>query len=211
MENEVVSYLRCANPECKNPVPSKARKYCTDKCLKRAMTLRNMDAYKNVYKDLDGWAGGPRGLTKVESSIKHDETYIIGDGRFAVDDYHVDPDIFAIAEANHEKYVRDRNEHEARVVLAGLEAFTKEYNKHHEVSYASQQNKKRQAKLTKDQKKAIEIKQKQYFQDNREKINRRSRERYAKNPSKYKEYSKKYYETKKEIIAQARKIRSERS
>ena len=59
MENEVVSYLRCANPECKNPVPSKARRYCTDKCLKRAMTLRNMDAYKNVYKDLDGWAGGP--------------------------------------------------------------------------------------------------------------------------------------------------------
>ena len=77
--------------------------------------------------------------------------------------------------------------------------------------HASQQNKKRRAKLTKDQKKAIEIKQKQYFQDNREKINRRARERYAKNPSKYKEYSKKYYETKKEIIAQARKIRSERS
>jgi len=211
MENEVVSYLRCANPECKNPVPNKARKFCTDECRTRAYTLRNMSEYKNIYRDLDGWAGGPRGLTTVPSSIKHDESYVMGDGRFSVDDYHVDPDIFAIAEANHEKYILDRNEYEARVVLDGLQIFQEEYNKHHDVTYASEKAKKREARLTEEDKAIRAIKNKKYLEENRERLNKRARERYAKNPSKYREYNKKYYERKKEIVAEARKIRSERS
>ena len=211
MENEVVSYLRCANPECKNPVPNKARKFCNDKCRIRSNTLRNMSEYKQVYKDFDGWAGGPRGLGTVESSIKKDESYVIGDGRFSVDDYPIDPEIFAIAEANHEKYVLDRNEYEARVVLDGLQIFQQEYNKHHEKSYASEHSAKREARLTEEDKAIRAIKNKKYNQLNKEKINKRARKRYAKNPDKYREYYRKYYESKKEIIAQARKIRSERS
>ena len=211
MENEVVSYLRCANPECKNPVPNKARKFCNDKCRIRTNTLKNMSEYKQVYKDFDGWAGGPRGLTTVESSIKKDESYVIGDGRFSVDDYPIDPEIFAIAEANHEKYVLARNEYEARVVIDGLTIFQQEYNKHHEKSYASEQTKKREASLTEEDKAIRAIKNRKYQKENKEKVNKRARERYANNPEKYKEYSRKYYESKKEIIAQARKIRAERS
>ncbi len=210
MENEVVSYLRCAYPKCKKPVPNKARKFCNDKCRIKSNTLRNMSEYKDVYKPL-GSAGGPRGLTKVESSIKKDESYIIGDGYFAVDDYPVDPDIFAIAEANHEQYVLDRNEHEARVVIDGLMIFQEEYNKHHEKSYASEQTKKREASLTEDDKAIRSIQQRKYYKQNKEKLNAKQREKYAKNPDKYREYYRKYYESKKEIIAQARKIRSERS
>ena len=115
MENEVVSYLRCACPKCKKPVPSKARKYCSDKCLKKAMTLRNMEAYRGVYSEF-GENSGPRSMIS-ESSIRKNETHVTGNGEFAVDDYPVDPDIFAIAEANHEQYVLDRNEYEARVVI----------------------------------------------------------------------------------------------
>ena len=211
MENEVVSYLRCANPECKNPVPNKARKFCTDKCRIRSYTLRNMSDYKEVYRELDGWGGGPRGLGTVEGSIKRDESYVLGDGRFSVDDYPIDPEIFAIAEANHEKYVLARNEYEARVVLDGLQIFQEEYNKHHDVTYAREKSRKREARLTEEEKAIRAIKNKKYLEENREKVNKRARERYANNREKYKEYNRKYYERKKEIIAEARKIRSERS
>ena len=142
-KKEKVTYLRCALPKCDNPLTGKQRKFCSRKCLIKSNCL----ARKDVYKDLDGWAGGPRGLTTVESSIKYDETHVTGNGRFAVDDYHVDPDIFAIAEANHEQYVQDRNEHEAKVVIAGLEAFVEEYNKHHDVSYETLRSKKYLANL----------------------------------------------------------------
>lgn len=209
MENEVVSYLRCACPKCKNPVTSKARKYCSDKCLKKAMTLRNMETYKSVYSGF-GENSGPRSMVS-ESSIKKNESYIIGDGHFAVDDYPVDPDIFAIAEANHEQYVLDRNEYEARVVIDGLMIFQEEYNKHHKVSYAREQAKKREANLTEDQRIGRSVQSKQYQKENREKISAKQRERYAADIEKHREYSRKYYENKKEIIAEARKIRSKRS
>ena len=209
MENEVVSYLRCACPKCKKPVTSKARKYCSDKCLKKAMTLRNMETYKNVYSEF-GENSGPRSMVS-QSSIKKNESYIIGDGHFAVDDYPVDPDIFAIAEANHEQYVLDRNEYEARVVIDGLTIFQEEYNKHHEKNYASEQTKKREASLTEEDKAIRSIQQRNYYKQNKEKLNAKQRERYAADIEKYREYSRKYYENKKEIIAEARKIRSKRS
>ena len=170
-KKEKVTYLRCALPKCDNPLTGKQRKFCSRKCLIKANCL----ARKDVYKDLDGWAGGPRGLTTVENSIKHDETHVTGNGRFVVDDYHVDPDIFAIAEANHEQYVRDRNEHEAKVVIAGLEAFIEEYDKHHDESYQTLQSKKYNANLTEDQKVAIRKKNKKYAMKNKEKINERQK------------------------------------
>ena len=192
-KKEKVTYLRCALPKCDNPLTGKQRKFCSRKCLIKANCL----ARKDVYKDLDGWAGGPRGLTKVENSIKHDETYVTGDGRFAVDDYHVDPDIFAIAEANHEQYVQDRNEHEAKVVIAGLEAFVEEYNKHHDVSYETLRSKKYLANLTEDQKVGMRNKNKKYVMENKNKINKRAKEKYRTNKEVRKKraaYSKKYYE-----------------
>ena len=176
MENEVVSYLRCAYPKCKKPVQSKARKYCSEKCLKKAMTLRNMELYRNVYSEF-GENSGPRSMIS-ESSIRKEESYIIGDGRFAVDDYPVDPDIFAIAEANHEQYVLDRNEYEARVVIDGLMIFQEEYNKHHEKSYASEQTKKREASLTEEDKAIRAIKNRKYQQKNKEKISAKQKARY---------------------------------
>tara|TARA_R100001460_G_scaffold20889_2_gene42915 strand:+ start:9222 stop:9872 length:651 start_codon:yes stop_codon:yes gene_type:complete len=192
-KKEKVTYLRCALPKCDNPLTGKQRKFCSRKCLIKANCL----ARKDVYKDLDGWAGGPRGLTTVESSIKYDETHVTGNGRFAVDDYHVDPDIFAIAEANHEQYVQDRNEHEAKVVIAGLEAFVEEYNKHHDVSYETLRSKKYLANLTEDQKVGMRNKNKKYVMENKNKINKRAKEKYRTNKEVRKKraaYSKKYYE-----------------
>ena len=224
MENEVVSYLRCACPKCKKPVASKARKYCSDKCLKKAMTLRNMEAYRGVYSEF-GENSGPRSMIS-ESSIRKNETHVTGNGEFVVDDYPVDPDIFAIAEANHEQYVLDRNEYEARVVIDGLTIFQEEYDKNHDVSYSSEQTKKHEANLTEEDKAIRAIKNRKYQQENKERISKQARERYRANPEKYrkihrdyyhknknkiKEYSRKYYENKKEIIAEARKIRSKRS
>ena len=191
--SEKVSYLRCSRPGCDNPLAGKQRKFCSRKCLIKANCL----ARKDVYKDLDGWAGGPRGLTKVENSIKHDETYVTGDGRFAVDDYHVDPDIFAIAEANHEQYIRDRNEHEAKVVIAGLEAFIEEYDKHHNESYQTLQSRKYNANLTEDQKVGIRNKSTKYARKNKDKINKRAKEKYRTNKVERKKravYAKKYYD-----------------
>jgi len=209
MENEVVSYLRCACPKCKKPVASKARKYCSDKCLKKAMTLRNMEAYRGVYSEF-GENSGPRSMIS-ESSIRKNETHVTGNGEFVVDDYPVDPDIFAIAEANHEQYVLDRNEYEARVVIDGLTIFQEEYDKNHDVSYASEQSKKHEASLTEEDKAIRSIQQRNYYKQNKEKLNAKQRERYAADIEKYREYSRKYYENKKEIIAEARKIRSKRS
>ena len=191
-KKEKVTYLRCALPKCDNPLTGKKRKYCSRKCLIKANCLDR----KDIYKELD-CSGGPRGFTTVENSIKHDETHVTGNGRFVVDDYHVDPDIFAIAEANHERYVQDRNEHEARVVIAGLEAFVEEYDKHHDESYASQQSKKYLANLTEDQKVSIRVKNTKYMQKNKEKINERQKKKYRTNKEARKRraaYSKKYYQ-----------------
>lgn len=192
-KKEKVTYLRCALPKCDNPLTGKQRKFCSRKCLIKANCL----ARKDVYKEVEGCKGGPRGLTKVPSSIKHDETHVTGNGRFVVDDYHVDPDIFAIAEANHEQYVRDRNEHEAKVVIAGLEAFIEEYDKHHDKSYASHQSKKYLANLTEDQKVGMRVKNTKYARKNKDKINARQKEKYRINKEARKRrlaYSKKYYQ-----------------
>mgnify|MGYP003132556390 FL=1 len=188
-KKEKVTYLRCSLPKCDNPLTGKQRKFCSRKCLIKA----NCIARKGIYKDLDGWAGGPRGIGTVESSIKKDESYVIGDGRFSVDDYPVDPDIFAIAEANHEKYILDRNEYEARVVIDGLTIFQEEYNKHHDVTYQMEQAKKREAKLTEDQKKSRSIRNTIYQIKNKEKINARQRAKHKANPEKRRAYARKYY------------------
>jgi len=195
-KKEKVTYLRCSLVSCDNPLTGQQRKFCSRKCLIKSNCLDR----KGIYKDLDGWAGGPRGIGTVESSIKKDESYIIGDGRFAVDDYPIDPDIFAIAEANHEQYVLDRNEYEARVVIDGLSIFQEEYNKHHDVSYQSEQTKKREASLTEDEKKTRSIKNKIYQIKNKEKISRRARERYKANPEKYRKIHRDYYHKNKDKL-----------
>jgi len=187
-KKEKVTYLRCSLPKCDNPLTGKQRKFCSRKCLIKSTCSER----KGIYKDLDGWAGGPRGLTVVPSSIKHDETHVTTNN-YAVDDYHVDPDIFAIAEANHEKYVLDRNEYEARVVIDGLTIFQEEYNKHHDVSYQSEQAKKREANLTEDEKKFRNIKQKRYYADNKEKLNKHTRKSYKAHAEKRRAYARKYY------------------
>ena len=191
MENEVVSYLRCACPKCKKPVASKARKYCSDKCLKKAMTLRNMEAYRGVYSEF-GENSGPRSMVS-ESSIRKNETHVTGNGEFVVDDYPVDPDIFAIAEANHEQYVLDRNEYEARVVIDGLEVFIKEYNKHHETNYATEQSKKQEANLTEDQRVGRSVKAKEYQEKNKERIRAKQKANYYANLEKYRKKHRDYY------------------
>jgi hypothetical protein len=205
MENEVVSYLRCSLPKCSNPLTGQQRKFCSKKCQVKSYCSQN----KAVYSALEGY-GGPRALTS-QSSIKKNESYIIGNGEFAVDDYPVDPDIFAIAEANHEKYVLDRNEYEARVVIDGLNIFKEAYNENHDTKFDTIQARKYQANLTEDQKKGRIIRSRKYYKENSEKINEKRKEKYAADKEKYREYAKKHYESKKEIIAQAREIRSERS
>lgn len=162
-------------------------------CSKACSREHRYEELKGVYEPLDGWAGGPRGLTKVESSIKKKESYVLGDGRFSVDDYPIDPDIFAIAEANHEQYVLDRNEYEARVVIDGLTIFQEEYDKHHEISYASEQAKKREANLTEDQKLGIAIQSKQYQKENKERIRAKQKANYYANPEKYRKKHREYY------------------
>ena len=186
-KKEKVTYLRCSLPKCDNPLVGQQRKYCSRKCLIKSNCLSR----KEVYKPLDSKAG-PRRLIS-ESSIKKNESYVLGDGRFAIDDYSVDPDIFAIAEANHEKYILDRNEYEARVVIDGLEIFVKEYNKHHDVSYANEQSKKQEANLTEDQKIGRNIAQKNRYANNKEKLIKKQRENYKINVKKRREYAKKYY------------------
>tara|TARA_R110002020_G_scaffold201152_6_gene403677 strand:+ start:22 stop:654 length:633 start_codon:yes stop_codon:yes gene_type:complete len=210
MENEVVSYLRCACPGCEKPLSGQRTKYCSQKCQEKMSSILRSKECKGVYKSLDGWAGGPRGLIS-ESSIKKNESFVGGQDRFVVDDYPVDPDIFAIAEANHEKYILDRNEYEARVVIDGLDIFVKEYNKNHKKSYANVQSIKNEAKLTEDQRVGRNARSREYYAKNKELLARRQKEKYAANKERYREYSRKYYENKKEIIAEARKIRSERS
>jgi len=172
-------------------VASKARKYCSDKCLKKAMTLRNMEAYRGVYSEF-GENSGPRSMVS-ESSIRKNETHVTGNGEFVVDDYPVDPDIFAIAEANHEQYVLDRNEYEARVVIDGLEVFIKEYNKHHDVSYETVQSKKHEANLTEDQRVGRSVKAKEYQEKNKERIRAKQKANYYANLEKYRKKHRDYY------------------
>ena len=185
--------LVCTAVSCENELTGQQRKYCSKECRVKVMVKKANKERKGVYRNLDGWAGGPRGLTVVESSIKKNESYVLGDGRFVVDDYHVDPDIFAIAEANHEQYVRDRNEYENRVVFDGLEIFVKEYNKNHDVSYQNEQSKKHEANLTEDQKVGRNNSQRKYYSKNKTKLRKRSIEKYHANREQYRKYSREYY------------------
>ena len=165
---ERVSYLRCSAPKCDNPLSGQKTKFCSLECSKKVSSLRRSEEYKAVYAPMGGWAGGPRGLVS-ESSVKKDESFVGNVDRFAIDDYGIDPEIFAIAEANHEKYLRDRGEYEARVVYDGLQVFQEEFKKHHEVSYAARQYHKK-----KDEEE-FQIRnrsqQRIYYAKNKEKIN----------------------------------------
>tara|TARA_R110002012_G_scaffold294538_1_gene490730 strand:+ start:459 stop:1184 length:726 start_codon:yes stop_codon:yes gene_type:complete len=192
--------LVCTAVSCENELTGQQRKYCSEKCRAIVMSAKACKERKGVYRKLDGWAGGPRGLTVVESSIKKNESYVLGDGRFVVDDYHVDPDIFAIAEANHEQYIRDRNEHEAKVVIAGLEAFVEEYDKHHDVSYGTEQSKKQEANLTEDQRVGRAAKAKIYQEENKERIRAKQKANYYANLEKYRKIHRDYYHRNKHEI-----------
>ena len=197
--------LVCTAVSCENELTGQQRKYCSEECRQKVMVKRACKERKGVYRNLDGWAGGPRGLTKVKSSIKKNESYVLGDGRFVIDDYSVDPDIFAIAEANHEQYVLDRNEYENRVVFDGLEIFVKEYNKNHDVSYQNEQSKKQEDNLTKDQKVGRAVKAKLYQEENKERIRAKQKERYAADPEKYRKIHNDYYHKNKDRINEAHK------
>ena len=190
-EDSQLEPMLCSRVSCENPLTGQQRKYCSEECRQKVMAKKACKERKGVYSAL-GENSGPRSMIS-KSSIRKDETHVTGNGEFVVDDYHVDPDIFAIAEANHEQYVLDRNEYEARVVIDGLSIFQKEYNKHHDVSYQSEQAKKQEANLTEDQKKIRSIKNKIYQIKNKEKISRRARKRYRANPEKYRKIHRDYY------------------
>ena len=92
--------LLCALDTCTEPVTGNQEKYCSKKCCETANYKRINKLNKGVHKNISK-KFSPRRIVS-ESSIKHNETHV-SITNFAVDDYHVDPDIYAIAEANHEK------------------------------------------------------------------------------------------------------------
>jgi len=131
-KKDKVTYLRCSLPGCDNPLVGQQRKFCSRKCTMKNNCLDR----KGIYKKLDS-LGGPRSLSKVESSIKKDETYVMGDGRFTMDDIPIDNDIWEAVELRDEQHRLDCIEHENKRVMAGFEEFVKSYNEHHDVSYAT--------------------------------------------------------------------------
>ena len=183
--------LLCALDTCTEPVTGNQEKYCSKKCCETANYKHQNKLNKGVHKTLSG-KYLPRKMVS-ESSIKHDETWVTGNGRFAVDDYHVDPDIYAIAEANHEKYILDRNEYEARVVIEGLKIFKESYNEHHDIKYEKIASDKVRAKYTEDHKIYIKNRNRKYWRKNKKKILAKQRARYRANPDKYNKIRKKYY------------------
>ena len=186
--------LLCALDTCTEPVTGNQEKYCSVKCRNKAGAKRHGKDYKGVHKNLSGKYSPRRVISK--SSIKHDETWVTGNGRFAVDDYHVDPDIYAIAEANHEKYILDRNEYEARVVIEGLKVFKEAYNEHHDIKYEKIISDKIRANETEDQRIHRSNVNAEWARKNRKKVNASARARYKANPEKYKQYNNKYYHEK---------------
>tara|TARA_R100001163_G_C5014416_1_gene159260 strand:+ start:292 stop:954 length:663 start_codon:yes stop_codon:yes gene_type:complete len=183
--------LLCALDTCTEPVTGNQEKYCSKKCCETANYKHQNKLNKGVHKTLSG-KYSPRRMVS-ESSIKHDETWVVGDGRFVVEDHYVDPDIYAIAEANHEKYILDRNEYEARVVIDGLQIFKEEYNKHHDIKYEKIASDKVRAKYTEDHKIYIKNRNRKYWRKNKKKILAKQRARYRANPDKYNKIRKKYY------------------
>jgi len=175
--------LICTLVSCENELTGQQRKFCSKECRLKCVQIKQLKEYKKVYASLDGWAGGPRGLIS-ESSIKKNESFVMGDGRFVIDDYRVDPDIFAIAEANHEKYILDRNEHENRVVFDGLKELKLSYDENHDIPYATIATNKYMNNLSQQEKEdRVYIQRertKKYYDKNRDKLIMRSREYYAK-------------------------------
>ena len=183
--------LLCALDTCTEPVTGNQEKYCSKKCCETANYKHQNKLNKGVHKTLSG-KYLPRKMVS-ESSIKHDETWVVGDGRFVVEDHYVDPDIYAIAEANHEKYLLDRNEYEARVVIDGLKIFKESYNEHHDIKYEKIASDKVRAKYTEDHKIYIKNRNRKYWRKNKKKILAKQRARYRANPDKYNKIRKKYY------------------
>ena len=182
--------LLCALDTCTEPVTGNQEKYCSKKCCETANYKRINKLNKGVHKNISK-KFSPRRIVS-ESSIKHNETHV-SITNFAVDDYHVDPDIYAIAEANHEKYILDRNEYEARVVIEGLKIFKESYNEHHDIKYEKVISDKIRANETEDQKIHRRNVNNEYARKNKEKIRARARARYRANPEKYNKQRKKYY------------------
>ena len=191
--NKQLKSVLCAIPKCQNLVEGNQEKYCSKKCLIKSNINRAKKVHKSVYKNL---GNGPRNMISA-SSIKHSET-LVSVNNYAVDDYHVDPDIFAIAEANHEKYVLERNEYEAAVVIDGLQIFKEEHDKNHKISYSLQLARKRQKNLNEDMKVHQRNVNAEWQRNNREKVNAAQRARYMANPEKYRNRSKKYYNYRKQ-------------
>ena len=183
--------LLCALDTCTEPVTGNQEKYCSKKCCETANYKHQNKLNKGVHKTLSG-KYSPRKMIS-ESSIKHDESWVTGGGRFVIDDHYVDPDIYAIAEANHEKYILDRNEYEARVVIEGLKIFKESYNEHHDIKYEKVISDKIRANETEDQKIHRRNVNNEYARKNKEKIRARARARYRANPEKYNKQRKKYY------------------
>ena len=183
--------LLCALDTCTEPVTGNQEKYCSKKCCETANYKHQNKLNKGIHKTLSG-KYLPRKMVS-ESSIKHDETWVVGDGRFVVEDHYVDPDIYAIAEANHEKYILDRNEYEARVVIEGLKIFKESYNEHHDIKYEKIASDKVRAKYTEDHKIYIKNRNRKYWRKNKKKILAKQRARYRANPDKYNKIRKKYY------------------
>ena len=189
-KDKQVKPLLCALDTCTEPVTGNQEKYCSKKCCETANYKRINKLNKGVHKNISK-KFSPRRIVS-ESSIKHDETHV-SITNFAVDDYHVDPDIYAIAEANHEKYILDRNEYEARVVIEGLKIFKESYNEHHDIKYEKVISDKIRANETEDQKIHRRNVNNEYARKNKEKIRARARARYRANPEKYNKQRKKYY------------------
>jgi uncharacterized protein YktA (UPF0223 family) len=131
-KKEKITYLRCSLPGCDNPLVGQQRKFCSRKCTIKSTCLDR----KGIYKELDS-VGGPRSLSTVESSIKKDETFVMGDGRYTIDDIPIDNDIWEAVELRDELHRLNCIEHENRRVIAGFEEFIKSYNEHHDVAYAT--------------------------------------------------------------------------
>ena len=183
--------LLCALDTCTEPVTGNQENYCSKKSCETANYKHQNKLNKGIHKTLSG-KYLPRKMVS-ESSIKHDETWVVGDGRFVVEDHYVDPDIYAIAEANHEKYILDRNEYEARVVIDGLKIFKESYNEHHDIKYEKIASDKVRAKYTEDHKIYIKNRNRKYWRKNKKKILAKQRARYRANPDKYNKIRKKYY------------------
>jgi hypothetical protein len=182
--------LLCALDTCTEPVTGNQEKFCSKKCCDIHNYKRINKLHKGVHKNISKKFSPRRVVSK--SSIKHNETHV-SITNFAVDDYHVDPDIFAIAEANHEKYILDRNEYEARVVIEGLKIFKESYNEHHDIKYEKIVSDKIRANETEDQRIHRRNVNNEYARKNKEKIRARARARYRANPEKYNKQRKKYY------------------